>query len=395
MMGPLVPDFINHDLNLIFAFFIGMGFGFLLEAAGFSSSKKLAGVFYGYDFTVIRVFFTAGVTAMVGILALSHYGLLDMDLIYINPLYLYSALLGGVIMGLGFIIGGFCPGTSMCASVIGKIDAMAFVAGIMLGIFIFIEGYPAFVDIYKGANYGIPQVSDTLNIPLGLFAFLSIIVAFGSYWLIAGIERKKNNGNTLDYTSKKGMIAITVVALFVGIFAATLEPEKEVLLKEVNQAGFIKSHKDIKTITPDELALRYILKDKSLQAVDTRDSKIFSKLTLPNAVNLTLEDFFSNSSAKVFNRAGKINILFGATDEDSKKAVALAKELGYNNVIALKGGFNNFKAQILEFKTPNIENLNDTQKFRAEASLIMPKLIEAAKPKVVKKVKVRALGGCG
>ena len=394
-MGPLVPDFINHDLNLIIAFFIGIAFGFLLEAAGFTSSRKLAGVFYGYDFTVLRVFFTAGVTAMVGILALSHYGLLDMDLIYINPLYLYSALLGGVIMGLGFIIGGFCPGTSICASVIGKIDAMAFVVGIMFGIFIFIEGYPAFVGIYKGASYGIPQVSETLNIPLGVFAFLSIVVAFGSYWLVAKIERKKNNGKTLDYTSQKGLIGITVVALLVGIFAATLEPEKEVLLDKVNQVGFVSNYKDIKTITPDELALRYMFKDKTLQAIDTRDTKIFGKLTLPNAVNLTLEDFFSNSSAEIFHRAGKVNILFGATAEDSRKAAVLAKELGYNNVVVLEGGFDNFKVQILDFKAPQTKKLTDVQKFRTEAAIVMPKLIENAKPKVVKKVKVRALGGCG
>jgi rhodanese-related sulfurtransferase len=272
---------------------------------------------------------------------------------------------------------------------------MVYVVGIMLGILIFTEGYPAFVGIYKGANYGIPQVSDTLNIPLGIFAFLSIVVAFGLYWLVAKIERKKNNGKTLDYTSQKGLAIITVVALVVGIFAATLEPEKEVLLDKVNQASFVENYQGIETITPDELALRYMLKDETLQAIDTRDTKVFGKLTLPNAVNLTLEDFFSNSSAKVFNRGGKVNILFGATEEDSRKVAVLAKELGYDNVIVLQGGFDNFKSQILDFKTPKAEELTDVQKFRTEAAVVMPKLIESAKPKVVKKVKVRALGGCG
>jgi hypothetical protein len=61
----------------------------------------------------------------------------------------------------------------------------------------------------------------------------------------------------------------------------------------------------------------------------------------------------------------------------------------------LQGGFDNFKSQILDFKTPKAEELTDVQKFRTEAAVVMPKLIESAKPKVVKKVKVRALGGCG
>ena len=128
-MGPLVPDIIGNDLNYIVALIIGILFGMVLEQAGFSTSKKLVGLFYGYDFTVLRVFFTAGITAMVGVIALNHFGLLDINLIYINPTYLWSALVGGIIMGLGFVIGGFCPGTSVCAAAIGKIDAMYFVLG--------------------------------------------------------------------------------------------------------------------------------------------------------------------------------------------------------------------------------------------------------------------------
>ncbi|MBN1926339.1 MAG: YeeE/YedE family protein, partial [Prolixibacteraceae bacterium] len=128
-MGPLVPYIISEEFNLIVALLIGIGFGFILEQAGFSSTRKLVGLFYGYDFTVLRVFFTAGVTAMVGVLLLGHYGLLDLSVIYVNPTFLRSALIGGIIMGAGFIIGGFCPGTSVCAAAIGKIDGMLFVLG--------------------------------------------------------------------------------------------------------------------------------------------------------------------------------------------------------------------------------------------------------------------------
>lgn len=108
-MGPLVPDFIGNELNFVVAILIGIAFGFILEQAGFSTSKKLVGLFYGYDFTVLRVFFTAGVTAMIGVVALGHFGLLDLSLIYVNPLFVWSAIVGGLIMGLGFVIGGSVP----------------------------------------------------------------------------------------------------------------------------------------------------------------------------------------------------------------------------------------------------------------------------------------------
>lgn len=107
-MGPLIPQgFINPDLNLFFAFVIGLGFGSVLEQAGFSSSRKLAGLFYGYDFIVLRVFFTAAITAMTGLLLFSYLGWIDYSMLYVNPTYFWSAIVGGVIMGLGFIMGGF------------------------------------------------------------------------------------------------------------------------------------------------------------------------------------------------------------------------------------------------------------------------------------------------
>ena len=127
-MGPLaINEIISENTNLFLAFVIGIGFGFVLEQSGFSSSRKLAGVFYGYDAVVLKVFFTAAITAMLGLLFFSLFGWIDLNLVYINPTYLASAIVGGVIMGAGFIMGGYCPGTSFCGSSIVKIDSFVFI----------------------------------------------------------------------------------------------------------------------------------------------------------------------------------------------------------------------------------------------------------------------------
>ena len=71
-MGPLIPNgVIPYEWNNIIAILIGIFFGFILEASGFSSSRKLAGVFYGYDFAVLKVFFTAALVSLIGILLFS------------------------------------------------------------------------------------------------------------------------------------------------------------------------------------------------------------------------------------------------------------------------------------------------------------------------------------
>jgi hypothetical protein len=190
-MGPLVPQgVIAEGWNFLIAFLIGIGFGFALEQAGFSSSRKLAGVFYGYDAVVLKVFFTAAITGMLGLLYFSLFDWIDLNLVWVNPTYLWSAIVGGVIMGAGFIMAGFCPGTSVCAAAIGKIDGMVFVGGIVVGIFLFGEAYPLLEKLYLAKYLGPLKLSDVLGISQGMLAFGVIIAAVLMFWVAEIAEQK-------------------------------------------------------------------------------------------------------------------------------------------------------------------------------------------------------------
>ncbi len=190
-MGPIIPIYeISQELNFLLAFVIGIGFGFALEQAGFSSSRKLAGMFYGYDTTVLKVFFTAAIVAMVGILFLNYFEMMDMSIVYVNEYYIDSAIIGGVIMGIGFIIGGFCPGTSVCAAAIGKLDALAYLGGSLIGIFLFGETYPLWKDIYMQNYLGGIKLSTTLGLSDGLMVLLVIVAAVVMFWVGEWAEKR-------------------------------------------------------------------------------------------------------------------------------------------------------------------------------------------------------------
>jgi len=190
-MGPLFPnDLISADWNLVLAVLMGIGFGFLLEASGFSSSRNLAGVFYGYNFVVLRVFFTAVIVAMVGLLYFNYFGWLDLSKIFILPTFLPSMIVGGVVMGLGFIIGGFCPGTSFAAIVIGKLDALVFAGGLFIGIFLFAEGFPYMEDFYSSGNLGNVTLTDVTGISAPWWAFGFTVIALAAFWVSMLIEKK-------------------------------------------------------------------------------------------------------------------------------------------------------------------------------------------------------------
>lgn len=190
-MGPLVVnEIISENTNLLLAFFIGIGFGFVLEQAGFSSSRKLAGMFYGYDTVVLKVFFTGAITAMLGLLFFSLFGWVDLSLVYVNETYLTSAILGGVIMGVGFIAGGFCPGTSFCGAAIGKLDAWMFIGGLFIGVFIFAEGFPLWEDLYMANFMGYPRISEFFGLTEGITALFVILAAVAMFWVGEWAEKK-------------------------------------------------------------------------------------------------------------------------------------------------------------------------------------------------------------
>lgn len=195
-MGPLIPlGVIGSEWDYVVAVLIGALFGFALEQAGFSSSRKLVGVFYGYDFVVLKVFFTAALTGATGLFFMNLFGWINLSMIYVNTLYIWPAIVGGALVGLGFIMGGFCPGTAFAAIAIGKIDAIVFIGGIAIGIFFFGETYELlWQDFHMSSLVGKELIFDTFGISRGFFMMILILVALGIFWLTHQIQKRVSTG---------------------------------------------------------------------------------------------------------------------------------------------------------------------------------------------------------
>ena len=146
---------------------LGFGFGFALERAGFGDSRKLAAQFYLHDQTVLKVMFTAIVTAMLLVFWSAGMGWLDFDRVWVNPTYIGFAVGGGFLLGAGFLIGGYCPGTSIVAASTFKIDGMLFLLGCFIGIYGFGETLPLFRNAYEAlGSYGFGIEFFFLGLPM-------------------------------------------------------------------------------------------------------------------------------------------------------------------------------------------------------------------------------------
>ena len=180
----------NDEVSLIMAFIIGIGFGFFLERAGFGSARKLAAQFYFYDMSVLKVMFSAIVTAMIGIFYLSWMGWVDLSMVYINPTYIVPQIVGGLLLGAGFVIGGYCPGTSCVGFATGKIDAIVYIAGIIFGIFVYGEFYPLVKGFANSTPMGQITLPQFFNISYGMVVMFVVLMAVGMFFAAEWGEKK-------------------------------------------------------------------------------------------------------------------------------------------------------------------------------------------------------------
>ena len=167
----------------------GVAFGVVLERAGFGSGCKLTAVFYGYDMSVVKVMFTAIVTAMVGLWLLASIGVIDMQAIYIVPTNYTAQLVGGLVFGAGFVIGGYCPGTAVVACAAGRTDAWVFALGLLAGIAVyarFMTGVEQWIRANAIDDVTLPSLT---GIAAGWWVALFVVMLILAAWGMGLAER--------------------------------------------------------------------------------------------------------------------------------------------------------------------------------------------------------------
>lgn len=193
MSGPYIASHpVSFAWEMVIALGVGLGFGFSLERAGFGRADNLAAIFYGRDFRVLRVMFTAIATAAVGLYLLDGTGVLPLERLGLLETFWAPQLVGGVLLGMGFILGGYCPGTGLVAAASGKTDALFFLGGLVLGTFAFSLTQPWTELFQLQGSLGFLLLPDALHIPRWAGAALVLLLALGAFRLAGWVERRVN-----------------------------------------------------------------------------------------------------------------------------------------------------------------------------------------------------------
>jgi len=343
MLGPLVTNgIIGAYTDLVFAFFIGIGFGAILEQGGFSSGRNITAVFYLRNFAVPKVMFSAMLTAGVGILISHSAGLMDATKIFLPPTYIWPHMVGGLIFGVGMVVSGYCPGTSVVSSAIGRKDAMFALGGMFLGTIIFSEAYPLLKGFKYSGQMGKLSLVEVFSLPVGFVFLLVVIFALGFFWFANLMEKKfggKEKKSTLgpwNTTTERWLAGVLiVVALIIGIGAMALTPGKaDTAIKGISQyQSLAENHNAIEAAELEKLING---KQKIFFLVDVREKSDFEKGSLPGAYNMPASSLTTREGLDRIPEDRQV-ILY---DADGSQAFQLVPLLRYNDkdVMALSGG---------------------------------------------------------
>ncbi len=181
---------LDQPIGLLLAMVIGLGFGFWLERAGFGSSRKLTAIFYFQDFAVLKVMFSAMVTAAIGLQVLAATGHIDLAALYVPESVLWPQAVGGLLFGVGFVAGGWCPGTAAVGLASGKLDALVFLAGASFGSVAFAFVQPQLGDFLQAGTCAIGCLPERLGASGQLGAAVLTAVALGAFVFATAVERR-------------------------------------------------------------------------------------------------------------------------------------------------------------------------------------------------------------
>ncbi|WP_101757694.1 DUF6691 family protein [Oceanicoccus sp. KOV_DT_Chl] len=127
-------------MELILAIIFGSLFGFVLHRIGAADPDKINGMLQLTDLSLMKTILLA-----ISISSILLFAGLALELIpsaHLSVKKMYSGvLIGGALLGAGWAIAGYCPGTGLVALGSGRIDAIFFVLGGLVGAGIFILNF--------------------------------------------------------------------------------------------------------------------------------------------------------------------------------------------------------------------------------------------------------------
>jgi len=347
MIFPVLPA---QQLGLVVAVLVGFAFGFVLERAGFGRAQKLAAQFYGTDMTVFKVMFGAIVTAMLGAVVAAGLGLADFRTVadhVTSSTLLGPMVVGGLMLGAGFIVSGYCPGTSFVAAASGKVDGLVTVLGVMAGQLLWagLEWREPFKAFHVWGDRGNFYLWELLHLPSRegpvIVALAVTAAAVGCFLAVERLERAL--AARADAAARPTPAGRPGRLVFAGLAAAAVLGLVTLALPTGTQARL----REPAQLSQLDLARRIFSEPWDVRVVDVRELAACAARRIPGSECVPLADLGKLRLADAAPGRDLVLVAAGDLQQAPREAAAYPGRL-----FLLQGGFRGWEAFALEPPVP-------------------------------------------
>lgn len=339
---------------MVVATLLGVAFGFVLERSGFGRADVLVAQFHGTDMRVLKVMFTAIATTAVGLGLLSGLGVVDLALVVIPETFFGAQIAGGLLLGVGFVLSGYCPGTAVVAAGSGYVDALYTLGGVLVGSLVFGFVYPLIEGLYTAGDLGVVTFPDLLGVPWALVALGVAAMAVGAFLLAERLERFYAARAKVDPPRDSRLVRNGTLG---GLGAVAVAALVTLLLPDAHVTP--PPSRAFASLDPVTLATRVADGGADLYLVDLRAPEDCAEATIPGAICLTAEDPEGRFIADLpptrtlvlfgsAERSGPDAAIAGESDTPQSPNLPAAVARYKGAVQLLPGGYDAFRAAILE-----------------------------------------------
>ncbi|GJM03150.1 MAG: hypothetical protein DHS20C08_16510 [Rhodomicrobium sp.] len=126
--------------TILLAIAIGAAFGFILDRIGATNPTIIGNMLALKNLYLMKtILFAIGFASLL-MFGGQMLGLVDVGHMSVKAAYA-GVFAGGLILGLGWALSGYCPGTGLAAAATGRVDALLFILGGLSGAFAFMLSY--------------------------------------------------------------------------------------------------------------------------------------------------------------------------------------------------------------------------------------------------------------
>jgi rhodanese-related sulfurtransferase len=343
-------------VQILLTLAIGFAFGFVLERAGFGNARNLAAQFYLHDMRVLKVMFTAIITAMLLVFACSAVGLLDFSRVWVPPTHLGPAIVGGFVLGVGFIVGGYCPGTSLVSLSTLKIDGALFALGVIVGMVGFAASAGAVEPFWNDTgNLGRLTLYEWLRVDAGVVVVAVFLMALGAFAMAEWTEqkfRRTPHAPTITARARRLRFAAATGGLTVAVVTA-LMGQPTTLRKIAWQQSELEQRLADREPFIDPAELLGLMHNNQIELVmlDVRSEADYNLFHLLDARHATLSDLESDRPESIAPDAVVVTM-----SNDEELAVEAWQRLAVHrnvNAYVLAGGVNRW-LDLYQERQPNV-----------------------------------------